>query len=179
MLINRIKKFFFKENFNQKQIKIIVENIIQISDSEIFYKKYKIPRNFSSKFEIIILFIFLIFNRFKNDKNSEIKLQQIYDFLFDYVDSSLREVGVGDLSVGKKVIELAKIFSFRIKAYDKSFENNLSDIKKPIKRYIYKNSYIKSLEINHFVKYILTENKKLQLSPKKNIFIKNYFKLPQ
>ena len=110
MLINRIKKFFFKENLNQKQIKNIVENIIQISDSEIFYKKYKIPRNFSSKFEIIILFIFLIFNRFKNDKNSEIKLQQIYDFLFDYVDSSLREVGVGDLSVGKKVIELAKIF---------------------------------------------------------------------
>ena len=100
MLINRIKKFFFKENFNKKQIKNIVENIIQISDSEIFYKKYKIPRNFSSKFEIIILFIFLIFNRFKNDKNSEIKLQQIYDFLFDYVDSSLREVGVGDLSVG-------------------------------------------------------------------------------
>ena len=141
MLINRIKKFFFKENFNQKQIKNIVENIIQISDSEIFYKKYKIPRNFSSKFEIIILFIFLIFNRFKNDKNSEIKLQQIYDFLFDYVDSSLREVGVGDLSVGKKVIELAKIFSFRIKVYDKSFENNLNDIKKPIKMYIYKNSY--------------------------------------
>ena len=133
MLINRIKKFFFKENFNQKQIKNIVENIIQISDSEIFYKKYKIPRNFSSKFEIIILFIFLIFNRFKNDKNSEIKLQQIYDFLFDYVDSSLREVGVGDLSVGKKVIELAKIFSFRIKVYDKSFENNLNDIKKFIK----------------------------------------------
>ena len=178
MLINKLKKFFFKENFNKKKIKDIVENIIKISKSEIFYQKYKIPKIFLSRFEIIIIFVFLLFNRLKKEKKSEIRLQKIYDCLFDYVDSSLREVGVGDLSVGKKVIELAKIFSFRIKVYDKSFENNLNDIKKPIKMYIYKNSYTKSLEINHFVKYILTENKKLQLSPKKNIFIKNYFKSP-
>ena len=178
MLINKLKKFFFKENFNKKKIKDIVENIIKISKSEIFYQKYKIPKIFLSRFEIIIIFVFLLFNRLKKEKKSEIRLQKIYDCLFDYVDSSLREIGVGDLSVGKKVNMLAKIFSFRIKVYDKSFENNLNDIKKPIKMYIYKNSYTKSLEINHFVKYILTENKKLQLSPKKNIFIKNYFKSP-
>ena len=76
-------------------------------------------------------------NLWTRKKNSEIKLQQIYDFLFDYVDSSLREVGVGDLSVGKKVIELAKIFSFRNKVYDKSFVNNLYDIKKPIKKFMF------------------------------------------
>ena len=35
MLINKLKKFFFKENFNKKKIKDIVENIIKISKSEI------------------------------------------------------------------------------------------------------------------------------------------------
>ena len=38
MLINRIKKFFFKENFNQKQIKSIVASKNLISDQTIARK---------------------------------------------------------------------------------------------------------------------------------------------
>ena len=179
MLINKLKKFFFKENFNKKKIKDIVENIIKISKSEIFYQKYKIPKIFLSRFEIIIIFVFLLFNRLKKEKKSEIRLQKIYDCLFDYVDSSLREIGVGDLSVGKKVNMLAKIFSFRIKIYEKSFEKDLNNIRKPVKKYIYNNSNTKSIVINKFVKYILSENKKLEITLIKKIFVKNCFQPPK
>ena len=99
--------------------------------------------------------------------------------MFDYVDSSLREIGVGDLSVGKKVNMLAKIFSFRIKIYEKSFEKDLNNIRKPVKKYIYNNSNTKSIVINKFVKYILSENKKLEITLINKIFIKNCFQPPK
>ena len=35
------------------------------------------------------------------------------DYFFDYIDYSLRELGTGDLSVGKKVKTMAQIFSKR------------------------------------------------------------------
>ena len=179
MLINKLKNLFFKEKFNEKQINNIVENIIKISGSKIFYDQYKIPKNFLSRFEIIVVFVFLLHNRLKNERNCKIKLQKVYDCLFDYIDISLRQIGVGDLSVGKKIAILAKKFTFRIKTYEKSFENDFNDIKKPIKKYIYNNNTSQSLVINKFVKYILSENKKLKMVLIKKIFVKNYFKLPK
>ena len=74
---------------------------------------------------------------------------------------------------------LAKIFSFRIKIYEKSFEKDLNNIRKPIKKYIYNNSNTKSIAINKFVKYILSENKKLEITLINKIFVKNYFQPPK
>ena len=42
------------------------------------------------------------------------KIQTMCDCLFDFIDYSLREVGTGDLSVGNKVKNMARIFSKRI-----------------------------------------------------------------
>ena len=176
MIINNLKKIFFKRNkYNTRKIKDILNNIIKISYSSSFNKKFKIPNTFYSRYEIILILIFLLYLRLKNERANKIKIQIMYDFLFDYIDYSLREIGTGDLSVGKKVKILAKIFSFRIKIYEKSFEKDLNNIRKPVKKYIYNNSNTKSIAINKFVKYILSENKKLKITLIKKIFVKNYF----
>tara|TARA_B100000315_G_scaffold254373_1_gene295308 strand:- start:1436 stop:1972 length:537 start_codon:yes stop_codon:yes gene_type:complete len=178
MLINSLKKIFFKEKLKKKCVKNIVENIIQVSQSDIFYKKYKIEKDFILRFEIIIILVFLIFFRLKNNKKFRPKLQEIYDYLFDYIDFSLREIGTGDLGVGKKVKILAKTFSFRIKTYNKSFQINFDNIKKPIKKYLFKKN-TNPIIVNKFVKYILDENRRIHSNITKNIFVKNLFKLPK
>ena len=66
------------------------------------------------------------------------------DYLFDYIDYSLREVGTGDLSVGKKVKTMARIFSNRMQLYEKSISKNFKNIKKPIKKFVYENKVKKN-----------------------------------
>ena len=178
MLINSLKKIFFKEKLKKNYAKNIIENIIEVSQSDIFYKKYKIEKDFILRFEIITILVFLIFFRLKNNKKFRPRLQEIYDYLFDYIDFSLREVGTGDLGVGKKVKILAKTFSFRIQTYNKSFQINFDNIEKPIKKNLFKkntNPFI----VNKFVKYVLDENRRIHSIITKNIFVKKLFKLPK
>ena len=110
MILNNLKKVFFKrKKYNTKNIEKILNNIIKISYSSSFNKKFKIPKTFYSRYEIILILIFLINLRLKNEKANKMKIQIMYNYLFDYIDYSLREIGTGDLSVGKKVNILAKI----------------------------------------------------------------------
>ena len=178
MILNNLKKFFFKrKKYDTRKIKDILNNIIEISYSDSFNKKFKIPNTFYSRYEIIVILIFLLYLRLKNERANKIKIQIMYDFLFDYIDYSLREIGTGDLSVGKKVKILAKIFSFRIQLYEKSINKNFKNIKKPIKKFIYKNK-VKKNNLNNFYNYICSQHKKLKSSNSKDIFSKKFFNEP-
>tara|TARA_B100001013_G_scaffold328197_1_gene241801 strand:- start:47 stop:586 length:540 start_codon:yes stop_codon:yes gene_type:complete len=178
MIINNLKKIFFKrKRYNTRKIQDILNNIIKISYSNSFNRKFKIPKNFYARYEIILILIFLLYLRLKNEKVNNVKIQIIYDYLFDYIDYSLREIGTGDLSVGKKVKTLARIFSFRMQLYEKSIKVDFKNIKKPIKKFIYKNK-VKENNLNNFYKYINRQHKKLNFSKSKEIFSKNFFNEP-
>ena len=73
----------------------------------------------------------------KKDK-SEIS-QELIDIFFQDLDNSLRELGVSDLSVGKKIKVLVENFYGRLVSYNDVFDNflrkkNIEEIKKKIKK---------------------------------------------
>lgn len=77
-----------------------------------------VPDTPEGRFEALALTAFLLLRRLK-EIDSAAKLAQAYfDMMFDDIDSNLRELGVGDISVGKKVKKLAESFYGRIKAYE-------------------------------------------------------------
>src|SRR3546814_5649296 len=47
---------------------------------------------------------------------------RLFDILFDDMDQTLREIGVGDLSVGKKIKALASSFYGRVAAYEEGLD---------------------------------------------------------
>ena len=178
MILNNLKKFFFKrKKYNTKYINNILNNIIKISYSSSFNKKFRIPKTFYARYEIILILFFLIHIRLKNEKVNKMKLQIMCDCLFDYIDYSLREVGTGDLSVGNKVKNMARIFSKRIELYEKSISKNFKNIKRPIKEFVYENK-VKKNHLDNFYNYINKQHKKLSSSNSNEIFNKNFFKEP-
>ena len=178
MIISNIKKFFFKKKkYNTKKLKDSLNNIIKISNSVSFNKKFKIPDTFYARYEIILILIFLLYLRLKDEKVNKMKIQIIYNYLFEYLDYSLREIGIGDLSVGKRVKTLARIFSFRMKLYEESVKIDFKNIKKFIKKYVYKNK-VKKNNLDNFYNYVNSQYKKLKTSNSKDIFSKNFFKEP-
>ena len=178
MIINNIKNFFFKKKkYNKKSLKDVLNNIIKISNSVSLNKRFKIPTSFNARYEIILILIFLLYLRLKNEKVNKIKIQIIYNYLFEYLDYSLREIGIGDLSVGKKVKTLGRIFSFRIRSYEESVIIDFKNIKKLIKKFVYKNK-VKKYNLDNFYNYVNSQYKKLKASNSKDIFSKNFFKEP-
>ena len=80
-----------------------------------------VPDTLEGRFEMVMLHAFLVLRRLKATGETGRGLaQRIFDIMFDDMDQSLREIGVGDLSVGKKIKTMAAAFYGRIAAYDEA-----------------------------------------------------------
>ena len=90
-----------------------------------FYLDVPVPDTVDGRFEMIILHVFLLIDRLRGqgDKAAEL-CQQLFDTLFDDMDRSLREMGVGDLSVGKKINTMAEAFYGRAGAYQDALDKD-------------------------------------------------------
>ena len=94
-------------------------NIVSQARTEIFYSVFGVPDTLNGRFDMITLHMFIVLRRLKDLGEDGVKLSQsLFDIMFADMDRNLREMGVGDLSVGKKVKALATAFYGRIKAYD-------------------------------------------------------------
>jgi len=84
-----------------------------------FYGELGVPDTVEGRFEMIALHGFLVLNRLKTEKHDGEQLgQAIFDLMFADMDRNLREMGVGDLGIAKRVKALIKGFYGRIKAYE-------------------------------------------------------------
>ena len=112
--------FFKKEN---KKVKEIYQNIIEISRSKFFYLKLKLKDDFETRFDLIIFHAFMIFFYYKNLEYKKSRVSQdLFDFMFDDFENNLREMGFGDIAVNKKMKVFISAFYGRIAQYSKSIE---------------------------------------------------------
>lgn len=84
-----------------------------------FYTGWGVPDTLDGRFELLALHAFLVLNRLKGAPEAAAFSQELFDLMFDDLDRGLREMGVTDLGVGRRVKEMASGFLGRIAAYDK------------------------------------------------------------
>lgn len=110
-------------NFSRKSTKYNAEalyiRVVRQSRKPVFYEEYGVADTIDGRFDMIILHVFLVLRRLKVEGEPTDSLgQALFDAMFVNMDSSLREMGVGDLSVGKRIKRMATAFYGRVEAYD-------------------------------------------------------------
>jgi cytochrome b pre-mRNA-processing protein 3 len=101
-----------------------------------FYEKMGVPDTIEGRFEMIVLHLFLVLNRLKGEGVEGLR-QRLTDEFFSDMDRSLRELGVSDVTVGKKVRKIAESYYGRVIAYDKALLANADILQETIGRNIY------------------------------------------
>jgi cytochrome b pre-mRNA-processing protein 3 len=77
-----------------------------------------VPDTLDGRFDMIGLYTFLLIQRLKREPTPGPALAQaVFDAMFSDMDMNLREMGVGDLSVGRKVRVMWEAFHGRAAAY--------------------------------------------------------------
>ena len=98
---------------------IAYRRIVKQARSPVFFTDYGVPDTLDGRFELICLHAFLYFHRLKEDRPRAGRFcQSVFDRMFADFDCSLREMGVGDLSVGKHVTHMARAFYGRVLSYE-------------------------------------------------------------
>ena len=104
-----------------------------------FYIHCGVPDTVGGRFDLIGLHAYFVMRRLKEMKSERGAglSQRLFDVMFADMDRNLREMGVGDLSVGKKVKELAKAFYGRVKAYDEGLAGSTEDLGDALRRNLF------------------------------------------
>jgi cytochrome b pre-mRNA-processing protein 3 len=88
-----------------------------------FYLAHGVPDTVCGRFEMVALHVFLILHRLKGEGAEAAALAQaLFDTMFADMDRNLRELGIGDMSVGREIRGLAESFYGRVAAYDRGLE---------------------------------------------------------
>jgi cytochrome b pre-mRNA-processing protein 3 len=91
-----------------------------------FYLAAGVPDTVQGRFEMIALHMFLVLHRLKQDGGQGADLaQDLFDLMFQDMDRNLRELGTGDLAVGKRIKTLAKGLYGRIAAYEQGLNGGV------------------------------------------------------
>jgi cytochrome b pre-mRNA-processing protein 3 len=82
------------------------------------YESLGVPDTLDGRFDLLSLHAFLLINRLRGlHEQGEALAQALFDAMFSDMDENLRELGVSDLSVGKRMRTMWEAFHGRSNAY--------------------------------------------------------------
>lgn len=126
---------------NKDQAYAIYGKIVTQARNPVFYQDLGVADDIDGRFDMILLHLFIVDRRFEKEGDAGRKIRrQMQEALISDMDRSLREMGVGDMSVGKEVKKMGAAWFGRVKAYSSAI---LADAPKPdleaaIRKNIYK-----------------------------------------
>ena len=86
------------------------------------YETLGAPDTYEGRFEVYTLHVVLLLDRLRRQGAQAGETSQaLFDTYVSSLDDALREMGVGDLSVGKKMRKLGEAFFGRAKSYEEAF----------------------------------------------------------
>ena len=89
-----------------------------------FYLDFGVADTVEGRFELYSLHVVLLLRRLKGQGGDAAAIAQgLFDTYVRSLDDALRDMGVGDLSVGKKMRRLGEAFYGRVKNYDAALSN--------------------------------------------------------
>ena len=106
-----------------------------------FYAELGVPDTVEGRFELYVLHLVLVLHRLKGRGGEAAETSQAtFDAFLRNLDEGLRDMGVGDLSVGKKMRRLGEAVYGRIRSYDKALSEpgGLAPLEALVSRTVYR-----------------------------------------
>ena len=128
LLFSRLMRYLGAQQrkLEERPAERLYQSILQASRQPILYTEFEVHDHLDSRFDMLCLHISLLMVRLRmlpEDVHKPLN-QELFDRFFADMDFTLREMGVGDLGVGKRVRKMSEAFMGRLLAYTKSLERN-------------------------------------------------------
>ena len=113
-----ILKRLFGPNEWEAPARMLYDTVVMQARRPDFYRDVGVPDTVDGRFELVALHGYLLLRRLRPLDDGAGLAQGLFDVIFADMDASLREMGAGDLGVGRRVKTMAKGFYGRMAAYD-------------------------------------------------------------
>ncbi|MAS15552.1 MAG: ubiquinol-cytochrome C chaperone [Nitratireductor sp.] len=120
------KLFGFGQRSRRMVIDGLYERIVAASRQPVFYARWDVPDTPLGRFEMIALHMILFLRRVRNEDGAAVRevAQEVTDVFFADVEHAIRELGIGDMGVPKRIKKLARMFYGRAATYGEAIDAN-------------------------------------------------------
>ena len=109
----------FKSRPSRKLAEALYAQAVAQARRPVFYTDMGAPDRIDSRFELYTLHVLLLILRLRDEgPTGADAAQDLFDTYASALDNTLRELGVGDVSVGKKMRKLGEALYGRMSAYE-------------------------------------------------------------
>ncbi len=105
-------------------IEAIYGMIVTQAREPIFYQDFGVPDTVNGRFDLLLLHLWMVLRRLRQAKGGTELAQALFDHFCADMDANLREMGVGDLAVPKRMQAFGEAFYGRGAAYDLALTEN-------------------------------------------------------
>jgi len=128
----------FRRNPLREAAELAYRRIVEQARQPGFFIDLGVPDSLDGRFELIALHAFLYLRRLKREQPDSAPLaRRFLDTMFTDFDRSLREMGTGDLSVGREVKRMARAFYGRVEAYERGLAGEASGLQAALARNLF------------------------------------------
>jgi len=99
-------------------IETIYGMIVTQAREPLFYRDLGVPDTVNGRFDLLLLHLWLVLRRLQPIEGGAEISQALFDCFCEDMDANLREMGVGDLAVPKRMKAFGEAFYGRTAAYD-------------------------------------------------------------
>ncbi len=113
----------FRKSTEWETAEALYRESVAAARQPVFYRDWGVADDVDGRFDLIVLHVFLMIRRLKDEGPQASTVQQyLQEVLFADMDRSLREMGVGDMSVGKHIKKMANAYFGRLSAYEAALD---------------------------------------------------------
>src|SRR5882757_8153797 len=94
--------------------------IVAQAREPLFYRAMGVPDTVNGRFDMVLLHLWMVLRRLRTAEGGADLSQALFDHFCGDMDDNLREMGVGDLTVPKRMQKFGEAFYGRTAAYDKA-----------------------------------------------------------
>lgn len=144
--------------------------IVARSRLPVFYQSFGVPDSLEGRFVVLSLHLFVVLHRLREEGGRGVALSQdLADRFAADMDTVLRELGVGDLSVPKKVRTLAASGAALIEDYEMGLAEGTDALRSTIARALPLDDVSAEAASARLTPYIMESVRRLEQTPLKDL----------
>ncbi|MHA1560406.1 MAG: ubiquinol-cytochrome C chaperone family protein [Alphaproteobacteria bacterium] len=117
-----IGRFIGRFRASERFARDLYTTIVAQARQPALYRRLAVPDTVDGRFEMVVLHTVLLFHRLRPEgQEGQDLAQRVFNLFVTDMDMSLREMGVGDFGVPKRMKDVGRSFYGRIDTYGKPF----------------------------------------------------------
>ena len=136
----------------------VYDRIVAQARQPAFYAGLGVPDTPEGRFEMLALHLFLVLHRLKRDRGDAAVAalaQRLADRMVADMDANLREMGAGDLGVGRRVKRMAGALYGRIAAYEAGLDVGEAALAQTLRQTVFATAAPADAQVAALIRYLL------------------------